>query len=120
MATCPIDGTTFTAISPRHTYCQAKCRQQASRLRAKAALAPDSHGRNLVAAQKTVTALTHADVIDSARIQAFLTLAAAVDSAPGNPALWARYLEAERGLRDLVPGEESKFGQLQARLRAVG
>lgn len=75
---------------------------------------------NLEAMQKTVSRLRDGGRIPvegEAVVQICLSLAAAVDAAPDNAALWREYRQAEAGLRGLDTLSGGEIDELIAALR---
>jgi hypothetical protein len=76
-------------------------------------------GRNRAAAEQTIAALQSVgrlEVIDSARVATFRTLADAVDADPVNASLWREYRAAEHTLREVTDDVDDELTQILGRL----
>ena len=76
-------------------------------------------GRNRDAAEQTIAALQSVgrlEVIDSARVATFRTLADAVDADPVNASLWREYRAAEHTLREVTDDVDDELTQILGRL----
>lgn len=75
---------------------------------------------NSEAASATINAMRETGLIESsdeALVTSVASLAAAVDSDPGNASMWAQYLKALSDLRELSDGGVDSFEELVSWLR---
>lgn len=84
-------------------------------------VATDVVGPNLMAAAATIDALRAAgriEPVDTARVTAFLSMAARLDESSGDAAMWAQYRLAESVLREVHDDDTDEFSELVAAMSA--
>lgn len=79
-------------------------------------------GPNLIAALSTIDALRASgriEPVDTARVTALLSIAARLDEAPHDAAMWAQYRLAEASLREVHDDDTDELSELVAAMSAT-